>query len=246
MDRKAFFDALRLTLYPRGYSEAQVEIINKILEHGGHLPLPHLAYAFATAHGETGGKLIPIKENMNYSAGRIPQVFSKNRLKGKSPQELAGNPELLANVVYGVSWLGNNSWGDGWKYRGHGIVQLTGKANFQKLSDALGVDLVANPEKSLDPDIAVRALILGIEDGFYTGKDASDYLPEDSATLAQFTRARQIINGQFAASQYASYALSFQEALKEAGYRPGSAAHSQASSPNPLLALFKAIFGGRK
>jgi putative chitinase len=223
MNRAAFYAHLRRRnsgVFGTSLSQKQVEGIEAILDEGGRLPLSWLAYALGTAYGETGGRMQPITENMNYRAARIPQVFRPARLKGRAPEELAGNPQLLANVVYG-GMLGNDKWGDGWKYRGHGLVQLTGKDNFRKFGRRIGVDLVAHPENALDLSIAAQALIAGIEDGLYTGKAARDYLPaEGPAPRMAMQNARRIINGTFEAAKYAGYAMAFQSALEAAGYRP--------------------------
>jgi putative chitinase len=53
--------------------------------------------------------------------------------------------------------LGNNQPGDGYRYRGRGLIQLTGRANYEKASKALGVDLIANPEKLGEPELACRS-----------------------------------------------------------------------------------------
>jgi putative chitinase len=69
--------------------------------------------------------------------------------------QYARNPEKIANKVYGGR-MGNadEGSGEGWKYRGRGIKQLTGKENYQRCSEALGVDLVSDPDKLLDPKYA--------------------------------------------------------------------------------------------
>ena len=85
MNRTAFFAAIRNSLFGGRLNQAQVDGIEAILDEGRGLPLAHMAYCLATAHGETGSSFVPIQENMNYSAGRIPQVFSARRLKGKTP-----------------------------------------------------------------------------------------------------------------------------------------------------------------
>jgi putative chitinase len=225
VNRAAFYAYLRRRdsgVFGTSLSKKQVDGIEAILNEGGRLPLSWLAYALGTAYGETGGRMQPITENMNYRADRIRQVFRPARLKGRTPEQLAGKPELLANVVYSdMLGNGNIASGDGWRYRGHGLVQLTGKDNFRRFGQRIGVDLVAHPEKALDLGIAAKALIAGIEDGLYTGKAARDYLPAAGpAPRAAMQNARRIINGTFEAAKYAGYAMAFQGALEAAGYRP--------------------------
>lgn len=214
MNRTAFFSAIRNSLFSGRLNQAQVDGIEAILDEARGLPLAYVAYMLATAHGETGARFVPIQENMNYSAARIPEVFSARRLKGRTPQELAGNPRLLANTVYG-GMLGNDGPNDGWTYRGHGLVQLTGKDNFRRFGDLIGVDLVAEPLRALELPIAAKALIVGVRDGLYTGKKASDYL--DSAP-PDYVNARRIINGTFAAARYAMYAREYDAALRQGGW----------------------------
>jgi putative chitinase len=224
MNRADFFASLRRRqsgVFGTSLTQSQVSGIEAILDEGKGLPLSWLAYALATAYGETGGRMQPITENMNYtSASRIEQVFPSRRRKGIPNSQLVRNPQKLANTVY-ADILGNGGpeSGDGWRYRGHGLVQLTGKDNFARMGRLVGVDLVKYPERSLEPDIAAKALIVGIRDGIYTGKRAADYLPQTGpATFEQFTASRRIINGTFEASKYAGYAVAFQNALLAGGY----------------------------
>ena len=106
---------------------------------------------------ESGGK---VKTESGYyrTAERITEIFGTKRLQGKDPKELTKSSEKLFNTVYGGEWgkknLGNTEEGDGFKYRGRGYIQITGKANYKKFGDMIGVDLVANPEKALEPKIA--------------------------------------------------------------------------------------------
>jgi putative chitinase len=69
--------------------------------------------------------------------------------------QYARNPEKIANKVYGGR-MGNGTeeTGEGWKYRGRGIKQLTGKENYDRCGSGLGVDLVSDPDKLLDPKYA--------------------------------------------------------------------------------------------
>lgn len=104
------------------------------------------------------GKLEIMEENLNYSAPRMMQVWPKRFPTLSAAQVLAFKPEALANVVYGGR-LGNNAPGDGWKYRGRGLLQVTGKDNYTAVGKAIGVDLVALPELMATPAIALRASI---------------------------------------------------------------------------------------
>jgi len=217
MNRAAFFDAVRYNLFGGSLNQQQVDGIEAILDAARGMPLSHVAYALATAHGETGARFKPIQEGMYYTTPeRVEAVFSHRRRKGVPGAELVRNPERLANTVY-ADILGNGGpeTGDGWRYRGNGLVQLTGKDNFRRFGDMIGVDLVAEPEKALDLDIAATALIVGIRDGLYTGKSASDYL---DSTPPDYIEARRIINGTFEASKYAMWAREYDAALKVGGW----------------------------
>jgi len=132
-----------------------------------------------TAH-ESGGYTM-LEENLNYRAATMavcwPARFAvqepdptrpgKTRAKRDAKGALTPNkfalalerkPEAIANVVY-ASRMGNGPTesGEGWKYRGRGLKQLTGKDNHARCSAALGVDLVAQPELLLSPREAARS-----------------------------------------------------------------------------------------
>lgn len=81
---------------------------------------------------------------------------------------------------------------DGYTYRGHGFVQLTGRANYQNMGNILGVDLIDNPDLALDPNIAAQIADYGMLNGSFTGKKLSDYIND---TTVDFYNARRIING---------------------------------------------------
>jgi putative chitinase len=151
-------------------------------------------------------------------------VFSAARRQGRSAAELAGNPQLLANTVYGGEWgvknLGNTQPGDGWRYRGRGYAQTTGRRNYGVIGDMTGLDLIDNPDLLLRPELAGQALFKAMELGVYTGKDFGDYLPFGIATREQFRAARRIINGTDKADTFAGHAVAFQNALIHAGFAP--------------------------
>jgi putative chitinase len=106
-------------------------------------------------------------ESMNYSADGLLRTFPAriNRAaeaEGISSLELANrlsrNQEAIANIVYGNrSDLGNNQPGDGWKFRGRGYIQLTGRSNYQSYANATGRNVVENPSLLESEELAIDA-----------------------------------------------------------------------------------------
>jgi len=95
------------------------------------------AHFFAQTSHETGG-FKAFSENLNYSASGLQGIFGKY-FPGTLEESYARNPEKIANRVYADRMgNGNEASGDGWKYRGRGALQLTGKANYKAFADYLG------------------------------------------------------------------------------------------------------------
>ncbi len=103
---------------------------------------------------------------------------------------------------------------------GRGLPQLTWDYNYEKADEELelGGALIGDYSKALDPTITVQILVMGMEEGWFTGKSLGDYLPADRGTLAQFTAARRIINGTDRAEMIAGYAVQFQDAVIAGGW----------------------------
>lgn len=111
--------------------------------------------AFIAQVGHESTQLTAMVENLNYSATALQKTWP-NRFTPELAVQYARQPERIANVVYG-SRLGNSEKGDGWKYRGRGLIQLTGKTNYRQCGEALGVDLLARPELLETPVYATLA-----------------------------------------------------------------------------------------
>jgi predicted chitinase len=101
----------------------------------------------------------PGSENLTYKdPQRIMDVFGKRRIPTLDvAKPLVNNPEALANHVYAKSG-GNSEPGDGWKYRGRGFIQITGKDAYKKFKEYSGIDVVSNPDLLNDPEIAAKAI----------------------------------------------------------------------------------------
>ena len=104
------------------------------------------AHFFAQTSHETGGFKL-FSENLNYSTDGLKKIFGKY-FPGDLATSYARNPEKIANRVYGAR-MGNGAeaTGDGWKYRGRGALQLTGKDNYTAFAKYLGTDeVLTNPD----------------------------------------------------------------------------------------------------
>ena len=146
-----------------------------------------MAHALAQQSVETAGfsKLV---ESLNYSVQGLRATFSKARISDADCQRLGrkpGAPPLspqaqaeIANIVYGGAWgeknLGNNQPGDGWKYRGRGAKQTTGRSNYNNVKQVTGIDVIANPDLLADPDIGMQAACI-----FWQKKDCSKWADKD-------------------------------------------------------------------
>src|SRR5690606_8057020 len=103
-----------------------------------------VAHFFGNVHHESGGFTIAEESGM-YSAKRLLQVFPKYFKSMPEAQQFAHKPESIFNRTYGGR-MGNNMPGDGWKYRGRGAIQTTGKYSYDLLGKFVGEDLIANPD----------------------------------------------------------------------------------------------------
>ena len=103
---------------------------------------PQRIAAFIAQCSHESGHFEKLIENLNYGITGLVSTWPKRFTTKEQANKYTRQPEMIANYVY-ANRLGNGdeSSGDGWKYRGRGLIQLTGKYNYQKFADAVGMDL---------------------------------------------------------------------------------------------------------
>lgn len=119
---------------------------------------PHRVAGFLsqTAHESGGFKFV--RENLNYSAASLMRVWPTRFPNLEVAQRYAMNPEKIANKVYSDRMgNGNEASGDGWKYIGRGLIQLTGKNNYVAYSLACDNEALVKPEIVEDPKYAAES-----------------------------------------------------------------------------------------
>lgn len=206
--RKVFFDLVRSTLFHQRLTQSQVSGLTNILDlweaNHSHWDRRCLAYALGTAHHETDATLQPIRE---YGSR---EYFRYN-------YDITGRDPARARR------MGNTTPGDGVKYPGRGLVQLTWKSNYELMDDYLKsrfpnemVDLVNNPDQAMIPKYAIEIMFHGMQAGLFTGKKFIDYfsINEDGTILKDdWVGARRIINGLDKANLIANYAKRYYGAI---------------------------------
>ena len=117
-------------------------------KYGINTPL-RISHFMAQIEHESGLK--PVSENFNYSASRLLIVFPKYFPDNKTAANYSKHPDRIANRVY-ANRMGNGSEasGEGWKYRGRGFIQITGKENYFRLANDTDLDCLKNPDLLLE------------------------------------------------------------------------------------------------
>ncbi|AUM03247.1 glycoside hydrolase family 19 protein [Enterobacter sp. Crenshaw] len=122
---------------------------------------------FIAQIGHESGGYTTLVESLNYAADRLVPTFGSHRITAQQAAALGrtatqpANQKAIANLVYGGEWgkknLGNQTAGDGWKYRGRGLKQITGLSNYRSCGMALKLDLVSYPELLERDEYAARS-----------------------------------------------------------------------------------------
>jgi putative chitinase len=122
---------------------------------------PNRVAAFVAQCGHESLGFTVLQENLNYSADGLRKIFGKYFPTAEIAKQYARKPEMIANRAY-ANRIGNGDEdsGDGYKYRGRGIIQITGRNNYSKCSIALFDDetnLLENPDLLIEPHYAMHS-----------------------------------------------------------------------------------------
>ena len=148
---------------------------------------PKRIAGFLSQIGHASAGFTRLTENLNYSTEALLSLFGRHRISeeqakryGRRPGQVA-NQEAIADTVYGGEWgrkhLGNTEPGDGWRFRGRGLKQLTGRDNYKRCGAALAEDFVSAPDRLLLPvNAALSAGWFWASHGLNEAADRGDVL----------------------------------------------------------------------
>jgi hypothetical protein len=170
----------------------------------GECNIPYIAYILATARLETAKYHQDIRKTIYFApiAENGPIAYFNKY-----------DPVLASTHAWRTraQSMENTQQGDGYKYRGRGYVQLTWKKLYRRAGEVLGVDLVTNPDKAMEPQVAAAVAAYGMDVGLFTGKKLSDYINDGHQ---DYYNARRIINGLDCAQEIARFAVRFKAILE--------------------------------
>jgi putative chitinase len=131
------------------HNKIPVQVLNEL---GDVMKQFNITNSFRLTHflaqvAHESGNFKHVRENLNYSTEGLLKVFPKYFDKNTAPL-YARKPEQIANIVYESRMgNGNKNTGDGWRFRGRGYLQLTGRTNYKAFSDHIGdVNIMVNPD----------------------------------------------------------------------------------------------------
>lgn len=207
-NRNVFFDTIK-PLFGGHFTQEQVKGITAILDEWmarwfDKTPPTQFAYVLATPWWETGRKMVAIEEHGNRAY--FMHMYDKT----------GARPHVAAV-------LGNTEVGDGDKFHGYGLPQVTGRANARKATKRMRelgyiddtVDFERDPKLMLDEKYAVPILFISMEEGWFTGRSLDkDIDPKvDGDEFADYLKGRDIINGKDHAREIANAASVFLKAI---------------------------------
>lgn len=168
-------------------TQSQVNALNFLVDEFNKdksITYPQGAYMLATVWHETARTMLPIEE---YGKGKGRKYAQK--------VDIDGTPYKGLDHIY----------------YGRGYVQLTWLSNYVLAKNKLSIDFVNHPEYALHPEYAVKILIDGMKQGWFTGRKLSDYINQSKKN---YVNARRIINGTDKAQKIANEAVILEKALR--------------------------------
>ena len=147
-----------------------------------------LAHFLAQCGHESGG-FRATQENLNYSAKGLMGIFKKYFPTEAIANQYARNPQKIANKVYANRMAnGDEASGDGFRFRGRGYIQLTGRANYTEFGKAIGENIAANPD-------VVSGKYALLSAAWFWSKNGLNRLADGGATDAVVTSITKRVNG---------------------------------------------------
>lgn len=182
---KESFDVLRSTLFKNGFTHYQVEALNYLVKKCKDAGMTYPECAYTLA--------TVYHETGIVQYGKLVITMQ--------PVKEAGSDAYLRSKKY-------------FPYIGYGYVQLTWKENYERIGRLIGTDLIKNPDKALEPEIASEIMTQGMLKGWFTGVGFRRKRPVSRYNKSEYIRARAIINGTDKAELIADYAMDFEKALR--------------------------------
>ena len=146
-----------------------------------------LAHFLAQCGHESGG-FKAVSENLNYGAAGLQSIFKKY-FTAESAKEYERKPEKIANIVYANRMgNGNQASGEGYKFRGRGAIQLTGKDNYTAFDKTVEDDILANPDL-----VATKYPLLSA--AWFWNKNGLNTIADTGATDEVVTKITKRVNG---------------------------------------------------
>lgn len=145
--------------YASKFNAEIIPELNKVLSKFGINKNPKRFTHFMAQIAHESAHFNRLEENLKYSGERLWELFRKYFNDQAEAQSFARQPEKIANRIYGGRMgNGDEASGDGWRYRGRGFIQLTGRDNYREIGRRIGVDLEANPDLvATDLSVALKA-----------------------------------------------------------------------------------------
>lgn len=165
---------------------------------------PRRVIAWLAQMGHESAGLTRMVESLNYGAGRLVPMFGEHRITPEQAarygrtDEQAADQQAIANIVYGGAWgrknLGNTEPGDGWRFRGHGLIQITGRANHAAVRDGLRERLFEPPDFEQEPEALMQPQWAALSAGWFWHSRKLNALA-DAPGFSSFELITRRING---------------------------------------------------